>query len=350
MKTAVVVALLGGALLGGVAGCDGKALEQRAKRINAATLGPGNLPPEEAARVLARVGDHTITLGDYAAALERMNEFDRMRYQAPDKRRELLNEMIDFQLLAMEARRQGLDKSPEVEEATRQVLRDALLAEARKGLPAPADIPQAEVRAYYDAHRADYREPERRRVSVIMLKSRAEAEKLLPEAKKASAADWGKLAMKNNEGLRPPPGTPVETAGDLGIVSAPDDPRGGNAKVPEPVRAAAFEMKPEVGAVLDRVVEADGRFFLVKLAGRTGAHERTFAEAERSIRGQLLQQQLTAREQQQEDELKKKYPLSIDEAALAQVKLPGTLPSLPPPATSETSPRVAPSAAPSGSH
>ncbi|RYE88702.1 MAG: hypothetical protein EOO75_13010 [Myxococcales bacterium] len=120
MKTAVVLALIGGSLLGGVA-CDGKALEQRAKKINAATLGPGNLPPEEAARVLARVGDRTITLGDYAAALERMNDFDRMRYQAPDKRRELLNEMIDFELLALEARRQGLDKSPELIAAQRRL-------------------------------------------------------------------------------------------------------------------------------------------------------------------------------------------------------------------------------------
>lgn len=347
MKTAAVLGLIGGLLCGGVA-CDGKALEQRAKKINAATLGPGNLPPEEAARVLARVGDRTITLGDYAAALERMNDFDRMRYQSPDKRRELLNEMIDFELIAIEARRQGLDKSPEVEEAMRQVLRDALLAEARKGLPLPADIPAAEVRAYYDAHRSDYREPERRRVAAIVLKSRAEAEKVLPEAKKASTADWGKLALKHNEGLRPPPGTPVETAGDLGIVSAPDDPRGGNARVPDAVRAAIFEMKPEIGAVLDRIIEADQRFYLVKLAGRTGAHERTFAEAERSIRGQLLQQRLVERERQQEEELKKKYPLSIDEAALAQVKLPGAVPTLPP-AASE-GPRVAPSAPPASGH
>ena len=346
MKTAVVLGLIG-VLLGGAA-CDGKALEQRAKKINAATLGPGNLPPEEAARVLARVGDRSITLGDYAAALERMNDFDRMRYQAPDKRRELLNEMIDFELLAIEARRQGLDRTPEVEEATRQVLRDALLAEARKGMPTPAEIPLAEVRAYYEAHRSDYREPERRRVAAIVLKSRAEAEKLLPEAKKTSAADWGKLALKHNEALRPPPGTPVETAGDLGIVSAPDDPRGGNARVPEAVRAAIFELKqPEIGTVLDHIIEADQRFYLVKLAGRTGAHERTFAEAERSIRGLLLQQRLTERERQQEDELKKKYPLSIDEAALAQVKLPGVVPPLPP---APEGPRVAPSASSAPGH
>ena len=305
-------------------GCNSKSLEDRAKQINAATLGPGNLTAEDAAKVLARVGDRSITLGDYAAALERMNEFDRMRYQAPEKRRELLNEMIDFELLAIEARKRGLDRSPEVEEATRQVLRDALLAEARQGLPALAEIPVAEVRAYYEAHKSDYKEPERRRVSAIILKDRAEAEKLLPEAKKASPAEWGKLALKHLEGSRPAPGAPVESAGDLGIVSAPDDPKGANPSVPPEVRAAIFELKGEVGAVLDRVVPAAGRHYILKIAGRSGAHERSFAEAERSIRGKLLQQKIEARERDLEEELKKKFPLVIDEAALAQVQVPGS--------------------------
>ncbi len=305
-------------------GCNSKSLEERAKQINAATLGPGNLTAEDAARVLARVGDRTITLGDYAAALERMNEFDRMRYQAPEKRRELLNEMIDFELLAIEARRRGLDKSPEVEEATRQVLRDALLAEARQSLPSLADLPVAEVRAFYEAHRAEYREPERRRVSAIVLKSKEEAEKLLPEARKANPTEWGKLALKYLEGSKPPPASPVETAGDLGIVSAPDDPRGGNPSVPPEVRAALFEIKGEIGTVLDRVVPAGDRFYLIKLAGRTAAHERSFAEAERPIRGRLIQQKIEARERELEEELKKKFPLVIDENALGQVQVPGS--------------------------
>lgn len=305
-------------------GCNSKSLEERAKEINAATLGPGNLTKEDSAKVLAKVGDRVITLGDYAAALERMNEFDRMRYQAPEKRRELLNEMIDFELLALEAKRRGLDKSPEVEESTRQILRDALLQEARQGAPSLAEIPVAEVRAYYEAHRSDYREPERRRVSAIVLKDKAEAEKLLPEARKATAAEWGKLALKHLEGPKPPPTSPVETVGDLGIVSAPDDPRGDNPNVPAEIRAALFEIKGQIGTVLDRVVPAQGRFFLIKMAGRTAPHERSFAEAERSIRGKLMQQKLEARERDLEEELKKKFPLVIDEAALAQVQVPGS--------------------------
>jgi len=334
MSRPTLALTLGALLL--VGGCNSKSLEERAKQINAATLGPGNIPKEDASKVLAKVGDRVITLGDYAAALERMNEFDRMRYQAPEKRRELLNDMIDFELLAIEARRQGLDKSPEVEEATRQILRDALLNDARKGLPAPADLPAAEVRAYYDEHRDEFREPERRRVSAIALKDKGDAEKLLPDAKKATAAEWGKLVLKHAEGPKPPSSSPVETAGDLGIVSAPGDPRGDNPRVPAELRAAVFEIKGEIGAVLDRVVPAGGRFYLVKMAGRTAAHERSFAEAERSIRGKMFQQKIEARERELEGELKKQFPVTIDEATLARVNVPGT-PAEPPHASASPS-------------
>ena len=43
------------------------------------------LSPEQAAQVLARVGTRIITLGDFAAALERMDPFERIRYQSDDR-------------------------------------------------------------------------------------------------------------------------------------------------------------------------------------------------------------------------------------------------------------------------
>src|SRR5262245_48413251 len=70
----------------------------------AAVSSSGALTPEQAAQVLARVGTHVITLGDFEAALEHMDQFDRMRYQSPERRKELLGEMVDVLLLADEAR------------------------------------------------------------------------------------------------------------------------------------------------------------------------------------------------------------------------------------------------------
>src|SRR3954462_3187516 len=128
--------------------CNERAFD-KAKAGDAGPPPPGGLTAEQAAEVLAKVGDRTITLGDYAATLERMDQFDRLRYQSPERRKELLDEIIDVELLAQDARRKKLDQQPENQQAVRQVLRDALLNETRRGLPAPADLPQDEIRAYF---------------------------------------------------------------------------------------------------------------------------------------------------------------------------------------------------------
>jgi hypothetical protein len=134
------------------------------------------LTAEQASRVVAKVGDRAITLGDFAKTLERMDPFDRLRYQSKERRRELLNEMIDVELLAIEARRRGIDKEPETQDAVRQILREAMLAKTREGLPAPADITADEVRSYYEKYPESFTEPERRRVAAIVVDDKSAAE------------------------------------------------------------------------------------------------------------------------------------------------------------------------------
>ncbi len=282
------------------------------------------LSQEQAARTLAKVGDRVISLGDFAATLERMDQFDRLRYQTKERRRELLDEIIDVELLAAEARRRGLDKQPETEEAIRQILRDAILADARKGLPGPGEIPAAEVRAYFEKNGEEFREPERRRIAAIVLADRKTAERVLKDATKIkTAAEWGELFAKHSmtAAKAKEPNTSLDLAGDLGVVGAPDDPRGKNPKIPEPIRAAVFKIG-SVGAVLDEVVESEGRFYVVRMNGITAGHQRSLQEADRSIRIKLLQQKMQDREKALEAELRKKFTVEIDDAALGKVKLP----------------------------
>jgi hypothetical protein len=317
---ALLVFLGAATLLGGCNEASIKAQQQAE-----ASAPVAGLNAQDAARVLARVGDRPITLGDYAKTLDRMDSFDRLRYQTRERRRELLNEMINVELLASEAKRRGLDKEPETEEAVRTVLRDAMLAETRSDLPSPAEIPADEVRAYFEANGAMFSEPERRRVAAVVMGDKKEAQKVLKEAQKVTTgAAWGDLFAKNS--LNAPrgksAGNPAELAGDLGIVGPMSDPRGGNPRVPEAVRAAAFAL-PAVGAVGSDVIEAEGKQFIVRLNGVTPPHHRTLAESERSIRVLLLQQRMLKKERDLEAELRKKYPVQIDDQALAQVKVPG---------------------------
>jgi len=293
-----------------------------AAQADAAPPATGGLTAEQGAQVLARVGDRTITLGDYAAALHHMDQFDRLRYEAPERRKELLGEMIDVMLLADEARAQGYDKDPLTEQEIREILRDAYLEKAREGAPAPADVPADEVRAYYDGHRADFHDPERRRVSAIVLSGQAAAAAALEAAKKTTAAQWGELVRSRSIDPLAKAPVPVDLAGDLGFVSPPGDERGANPRVPEEVRAALFEIGA-VGDVLPRAVASGGKLYLVRFTSKSDAHDRSFADAERSIRVKLAQEKLRARQEALIDELRKQYPVRIDEAALATVKVDG---------------------------
>jgi PPIC-type PPIASE domain len=325
IRASATSTLLATALAALLSGCDGPALQAPAD----GGVPMFGLTAEQASRVLAKVGDKTITLGDFGRTLERMDQFDRLRYQTKERRRELLSEIIDVELLALEAKRRGLDKDPEVQDTVRQILRDALLAQTRQGLPAPADISAQQIQAYYEANVDKFTEPERRRVSAIVMSDKRAAEQILKEAQKASTATaWGELVLKHS--LAAPKdkaaSTPVDLAGDLGIVGPTSDARGGNPTVPEPVRATAFQIA-SIGGVADQAVEAGGRFYIVRLSGITAGHKRTLAEADRSIRVALLQQKQQEQEHALEEEMKKQFPIEINETALASVKLPGPLAS-----------------------
>jgi peptidyl-prolyl cis-trans isomerase C len=315
----LLLGLLGLFHLPGCKGCDPKT--DGGGGDAGAHAQPRSLTPEQAAQVLAKVGDTTITLGDYVAALEHMDQFDRLRYQSTERRKELLDEMINVELLAKEAIAKGYDKDPLAQQELRAILRDAMLAEARKSVPAPADVPEAEVRAWFEAHRAEYKDPERRRVSVIVLKDEATAKDVLATAAKSqNGAQFGELVKGRSIDPHARDNVPIDLAGDLGIVSPPGDPRGENPRVPEPVRAAAFAIA-DVGAVHDAVVPAGGRFYVVRLTQKLPPHERTFAEAERTIRVKLAQDKLRAKEDELLAELRKDVKVEIDEAAVGTVKV-----------------------------
>ncbi|MGD0677994.1 MAG: peptidylprolyl isomerase [Polyangiaceae bacterium] len=276
--------------------------------------------PAASSQVLARVGARTITLGDYQAALNRLDQFDQQRYAAPERRRELLYEMIDVMLLADEARDRGYDKDPMTQQELREILRDAMLKEARVGAPAPDDIPADEVRSYFDSHRADFHDPERRRISAIVLRAGAAATSALEAARKTGATGWGELVRARSIDPQAKADVPIDLAGDLGFVSPPGEERGANPRVPDAVRAAIYEVD-RVGDVLPRVVEAGGQFYVIKLVSKSEAHDRSLDDAARSIRIKLVGDRIHAREAALLDDLRKQFPVEIDDAALAEVRV-----------------------------
>lgn len=284
------------------------------------------LTQSEAGEVLVTVGERAITLGDYVATLIRMDRFERLRYQSEAGQKKLLDELIEVELLAQEAERRGLDKDPKVVLRLQQAMRDELLRTVEAKLPAPEQISEREVRDYYEAHRATFQEPERRRVLLIKVGSESLGKEVLEKAQGdggegasgavASGKTWAELAQKYSlENSRAREGDPEEFAGDVGFVSAPKEERGGNDAVPDEARVGVFEIK-QIGGVLPRLV-AEGKFFyVVRLGGISPARDRTVQEADRAIRIEIRRQKFLEAEKKLEAELRQKYPVTIDESAI----------------------------------
>jgi hypothetical protein len=274
------------------------------------------LTAAEGAEVLARVGDRTITLGQYAASLARMDRFERLRYQSEDRQKELLDEMIKVEILAQEARRRGLADDPEVQLRTMQALRDELLMDLKRSLPKPEQLSERDVRAYYDSHKSELTEPKRHRVLAIVIGSPELSKQVATDAAGASGQRWAELAKRyslDRRGLGAD--AAPELAGDLGFVSAPGEVRGENAEVPAEVRAAVFRLG-EIGQVLPEPVLAGGKYYIVRLGGISPARDRSLADADGTIRAELLRQRYTTEERALLDRLAKEYPVTVDQPAL----------------------------------
>jgi parvulin-like peptidyl-prolyl isomerase len=164
------------------------------------------------------------------------------------------------------------------------------------------------------------REPERRRVLHIAVGSLELAKKIAEEAQGASGEKWAELATKHSVDRR---GTSkneaVELAGDLGLVSAPGSERGDNPLVAEPLRKAVFSLG-KLGDVTDEPVVSEGLYHVVRHGGVSAARDRSFQDAERLIRVELVRQKFLEKEAQLEKELRTRFPVKIDEEAVKKVK------------------------------
>jgi peptidyl-prolyl cis-trans isomerase C len=305
-------------------GCDG--CERRGDVEATADAGVSRrLSPEQATRVLARVGDRVITLGDYAAALERMDPFERMRYQTEDRLQALLDEMINVELLAREAERRGLDRRPETIELVRQFQRDELLARLRASLPRPQDVPAAEVSQYYQEHHAEFQQEELRRAAEIAVADAALARRIIQEARGATPERWRELVQKYapssvvDTAEQTESGPPIEVPGDVGFLSATGGELG--TSVPDPARKAVFAIGA-AGDVYPEPVEYDGRQHVLRLVSVQPARQRSLAEADSMIRVRLVERR---QEQAQNDlvaRLRESTTIQVDDAALERIEPP----------------------------
>ncbi len=241
------------------------------------------LTEEQAAQTLAKIGDHTITVGEFAEEIANKGPFLRTRYNSPERRRELLDQLVRFELLAQEADARGFDDAPEVQRTQKQILIRRFLKQEYEDRIQVTDITDEQVRAYYEAHPTEFHQPEQVRISHIVFARESDATRVLRQIQ-ASPTDV-RLFRQLAEQFDTDPAT-HDRFGDVGFFSRPEEHRSDEPEVPAEVATAAFAMET-IGAVFPTVVHTTRGYEILKLTGRRAALARSLEESSRPIRNRL---------------------------------------------------------------
>jgi peptidyl-prolyl cis-trans isomerase C len=301
-------------------GCGSKKPEGDAEKTTTADAKKdqlkNGLTEEQSKHVLAKVGDTVITLGQFADRLSAQSPYLRTRYASPERRREFLDNMVRFELLALEAKKRGQEDQPDVERVRRQMMVQQMMKDIfdDKGVKL-SDITDPEIKTYYDTHQSDFHKPAQRRASHILFKDRQKAEAAL---KKLTAAGddmepFRKLAKDENQD----PET-KDRVGDLRFFSL--EPEAGETAPPNAVRKAAFSLT-KTGDLYAKVIESEQGFHVLKLTGERPALDRSLEDVRRLIQNRLWREKREAAIEKFVSDLRQKADVKENLDLLAQLRI-----------------------------
>jgi peptidyl-prolyl cis-trans isomerase C len=309
------------------AGCSDRASnEQAPKPVAASAHTKHGLTPEQEQQPLVVIGDTRVTLGDFAEQLADKSPYLRARYASPERRRELLDELVKFELLAKEAQRRGLDKSDEVVRTRRQLMVQQMMKAEFEDKVKLSDITETEIKAYYDAHPEEFHKPEQVRASVIVSKDEARARKLLKQVLETHAAAQADSKLDDNEAFRKLASElnedPVlkERGGDLQFFSRPKERKEGEPAVADAVAEAAFKLD-KIGDVAPELVKTPDGFQIVRLTGKRKELSRSLEQTRRTIQHKLWRERREAAVDAFVKSLRDKAQVQENWALLDQVKV-----------------------------
>ena len=278
--------LLAGALaLGTLVGCG-----DDAKKGSDLTLAAGDLEDGEKGQIVARIGAEAITVEEFEARLNQQSPFVRARYDSPQRKREFLDSLVRFELIAAEAERKGYADDPDVKLAKKQALVRAFTAGELRDLVSLSDITDADIQAYYTANEAEFVRPAQVRLSHLVVPDEAQARALLTEVQGLIAADRLKAREIFAEFVRRHATDEKARldAGDIGFVGEPGVSKTPNqVKAPPAVARAAFALQA-VGDLTAEPIKTSAGWHLVQKTGFRRPYRRELSDARTSIRNNLF--------------------------------------------------------------
>lgn len=218
--------------------------------------------------VVATVDGHAIHLSDVARAAQALpaqlqNATPQQLYPV------LLNRLIEERALLVQARKTDIAKQKDIEAAMRHA-QDRVLETAYLRAQVEPHLTNAAVSAYYKAHYVDKKQPHQVKASQILLKTKADAEKVI--AKLKGGAKFAALAVKYNPQSK--------DGGELGWFTRKD--------MVKPFADAAFALKP--GTYTKTPVQSSFGWHVIMSEGKRVEPVPALADVKSTIKRKLAEQ------------------------------------------------------------
>lgn len=270
--------------------------------------------------IVARIGDREISFAEITDNLDSLPVFVRMRYKSPERRLEFLEAFIEYQLIALAAVAEGFEKDPVVLDELKMDLAARYVRDNVDLKFRTTDIPEQEIRAWYDEHPYQFSRPGQNHVYRILLSSRSEAEKVaFRVAAQVEAATGEPLEVfKRHVALSSKDPDSWKDHGDIGYF-----PYGGTGSsgVPPAVEAEAESMTTLFS--VSGPVEAEDGWSVLFLAGKRPPLAKDLDQARAGIAGMILDRRRLAARRELADSLieplRKQGRISVDSELLQEL-------------------------------
>jgi peptidyl-prolyl cis-trans isomerase C len=246
----------------------------------------------------------------------------RERYQTPEAKREYVESLARFEMLAREAVARGLQDDPEVLASFKRALANRLMRQQLE--QAPATVTEAEVAEAYARQKADFSRPAQVRLSHLFLAAprgdaekvaaaRAKAEELMKQLRALPLTDFDTFRKLAREQSEEPRTQPLD--GDMRFLSDEALARAYGPEVLEATRGLT-----ESGALVGPVQTEQG-FHLLKLQGRMPAVDLSLDEVREQLAERLRSAKQTRAWADFLDDVARRQQFSVDTAALGRVSV-----------------------------
>ncbi len=240
-------------------------------------------------KILASVNGVNITENDVNAIIARYPQDKRGFLTTEQGKRQLLNEIVSFELMYHFGREMNLENSEEYQAQIAAMKKELLTTVTINKVLSEVTVTDEEVKKVFEANKDSYQEPPMVSAKHILVDSEDKAENILNEIK-SEAISFEEAASRYSSCPS------KEQGGNLGQFSQ-------GMMVPE-FEEAAFQM--EVGEI-SAPVQTQFGWHLIKLEDKTPATNRSFEEVQHQVMQQLIQERQNQKFAQLVKELSDKY-------------------------------------------